>query len=150
MAEIHDAQGMDAKIGQAVQVAVMMAQIEVPVIESLSVDAIKGFIKARLEILRTLGGLTQEEAQTLKAQLDGATEATSGHLSVFGTDGRPSLAGLLGQQLATGATHSAAGAYVAAMAGIGAAVIGMGVCGTPCAITAAWQAGAITASIKSS
>jgi hypothetical protein len=63
MTESADIQVTDAKIGEAVQVAMMMARVEVPVIESLSVEAIKGFIKQRLDMLRTLGGLTQEEAQ---------------------------------------------------------------------------------------
>ena len=150
MTETVDPQVTDAKIGQAAQIALMIARIEVPVIESLSEEAIKRFIKERLDMLRTLGGLTQEEAQALKAQVDGTAAEAAAHLSVFGPDGQPSLAGLISHQLRSSATESAAGHYVAAMAGLGAGLVGFAVCGLGCAFMSAAQAGALTASIKSS
>jgi hypothetical protein len=140
----------DAKIGLAAQTAVTLARLEVPLAERLTDEEIKPVIKARLDLLQTLGGLTQEETRALKARVDG-TEEVAGQVSpIFGSDGQLSLAGVLGRGLPDPALEgSVQAAYVAATSAVGAAVFGIAVCGTPCAVIAACQATVIVQSLRS-
>ena len=140
----------DAKVGRAVQIAVLMARIDAPLIRSVPGGVLKNLVKDRVKELRELGALTEDEANALSARVDGVTESTAAPLPVFGNDGNPSLAGVISGQLPDGnasSTDSATGAYVAAMAGLGAGIVGFAVCGTGCAVMAAVEAGALTASI---
>ena len=67
----------DAKVGQAVQVAVMFARLDTPVTASLSVEVTKRLLKERLVLLRSLGGLTQDEENALRARVEGTADATA-------------------------------------------------------------------------
>jgi hypothetical protein len=141
----------DRHIGQAVKLGLAFGQVEKQSLSTLSAAAIRQVAKQRLNKLQELGGLTQAEADALRTRVDtpGSDVAVP---SILGPDGQLTLAGVLAKQLPDSALEdvddvTAAEVYVAATAGLGAGIIGFVVCGTPCAVIAAWDAGGIVASL---
>jgi hypothetical protein len=139
----------DRHIGQAVKLGLALGQVEKQSLSALSAAAIRQVAKERLNKLQELGGLTPAEADALRTRVDtpGSDVAVP---SLLGPDGQLTLAGVLAKRLPDSALDdvTAAGAYVAFTSGIGAGLIGLAVCGTPCAVIAAWEAGAIVASLE--
>lgn len=147
MTQMQDPDVTDAKLGRAIQTALTLARLEAPVIENLPMDARKHLIKARLQALKELGGLTAEELQALVGQVDGT--GTGVDAPVFGVGDQLSLAAVISRQLPSGPTdHSVTGAYVAVLAGIGGGLVGFVTCGILCAVAGAAIAGSLTASIE--
>jgi hypothetical protein len=146
MTQMQDPDVTDAKLGRAIQTALTLARLEAPVIENLPMEARKSLIKARLQALMELGGLTAEELQALVEKVDGT--GTGVDTPMFGAGDQLSLAAVISRQLPFGLTeHSVTGAYVATLAGIGGGLVGFATCGTLCALAGAAIAGALTASI---
>jgi hypothetical protein len=149
MTHSQGAEHEEAHIGRAAMLGLAFGQVEGPALRTLSLSAIQDLAKERLTRLLAMGALTAPQADMLRTRVDSpGTEATQSPL--LGPDGQLDLAGVLSRQLPNDALQgvTAAGLYVAATSGLGAALIGMAVCSTPCAVIAAWNAGAIVATLE--
>jgi hypothetical protein len=146
MCDTQDHHGADDTIQRTIQTAALMAQLEVPVLQSLPAETITRHVIARIDTLQKLGGVTLQEAQGLKAQVDG-TDAGATPPPLLEPDGHVSLAGLIGRRLPDRNVDIpvSAGLYVIATAEIGGAVVGFAVCGTACAVVGATTAALVAA-----